>query len=55
MTVHWTQNALRHLRAIHDHIAQNSARYAQRMINLITRRSKELEQFDTVVRKLIFS
>jgi len=45
MTVHWTQNALRHLRAIHDYIAQNSVRYAQRMVDQITRRSEELEQF----------
>jgi len=45
MTVHWTQNALRQLRAVHDYIAQNSGRYAQRMVDQITRRSAELEQF----------
>jgi len=45
MTVHWTQNALRHLRAIHDYIAQNSVRYAQRTVDQITRRSEQLERF----------
>ncbi len=45
MIVHWTQNALRHLRAIHDYIAQNSVRYAQRMVDQITRRTEQLEHF----------
>lgn len=31
MRVHWTDNARRHLRAIHDYIAQNSSRYARRI------------------------
>jgi toxin ParE1/3/4 len=42
MIVHWTDNALRHLTAIHDYIAQNSARYAQDMVDRITRRTQLL-------------
>ena len=45
MMVSWTQNALRHLTAIRDYIAQNSARYAQGMVDRITRRSEQLGQF----------
>jgi len=45
MIVHWTENALRHLTAIHDYIAQNSARYARGMVNGITHRSEHLGQF----------
>lgn len=40
MTVHWTQNALRHLAAVHEYIAQNSGRYAQGMVDRITRRTE---------------
>jgi toxin ParE1/3/4 len=42
MTVYWTQNARRELRALHDHIAQNSARYAQGVVDRITRRTEQL-------------
>lgn len=33
MTVGWTANACRELRAIHDFIAQNSPRYAQGVVD----------------------
>jgi plasmid stabilization system protein ParE len=39
MNVRWTENAVRH-EAIHNYIAQNSARYAQGMVDRITRRSE---------------
>jgi plasmid stabilization system protein ParE len=45
MTVYWTQNAKRELRAIHDYIAQNSPRYAQGMVDRITRKSELLARF----------
>jgi plasmid stabilization system protein ParE len=37
--------ALRHLRAIHEYIAQDSPRYAQAMVDRITRRTESLVQF----------
>lgn len=45
MTVGWTSNARGELRAIHDYIAQNSPRYAQGMVDRITRRTKQLSHF----------
>jgi toxin ParE1/3/4 len=42
MTVYWTNNAKRELRAVYDYIAQNSARYAQGLVDRITRRTKQL-------------
>jgi toxin ParE1/3/4 len=45
MTVGWTANACRELRAIHDYIAQNSPRYAQGMVDRITRQTLQLAQF----------
>ena len=45
MTVGWTSNARRELRAIHDHIAQNSPRYALGMVDRITRQTMQLAQF----------
>ncbi len=42
MTVYWTRNAKRELRAIHDYIAQNSPRYAQGMVDRITRKTEQL-------------
>jgi plasmid stabilization system protein ParE len=45
MKVVWTQNATHELRAIHDHIAQNSRQYAQGMADRITRRTKTLARF----------
>lgn len=42
MRVYWTDAALRHLQAIHDYIAQDSKRYALRMVDRLTRRSEQL-------------
>ena len=42
MRVHWTNAARRHLQAIHDYIAQDSKRYARRMVDRLTRRSLQL-------------
>jgi toxin ParE1/3/4 len=45
MTVYWTQNAKRELRAVHDCIAQNSARYARGMVDRITRKTEQLSRW----------
>ena len=45
MTVHWTDTAIGHLLAIYEYIEQDSASYAQRMVDRITRRSELLAQF----------
>ncbi len=45
MTVVWSSNATRELRAIHDYIAQNSPTYAQGIVDRITRRTKQLTRF----------
>jgi len=45
MTVGWTSNARRELRAIRDYIAQNSPTYARGMVDRVTRRTKQLVQF----------
>jgi toxin ParE1/3/4 len=48
MIVAWTQNAKRELRAIHDYIAQNSPRYAQGMVDRITRKTELLVRFPEI-------
>jgi toxin ParE1/3/4 len=45
MTVHWTETAQGHLRAIHQFIARDSIQYALRMVDRITRRSQQLADF----------
>jgi toxin ParE1/3/4 len=42
MTVHWTETALAHLRAIRDYVARNSPGYAQALADRITRRTEKL-------------
>lgn len=42
MSVYWTHNATRELRAIYDYISQNSPRYAQGMVDRITRKTQQL-------------
>ena len=39
MNVHWTDTAQDHLGAIHAYIAKDSAEYATRMVDRLTRRS----------------
>lgn len=45
MTVSWTDNAISHLIAIYDYIARDSPFYAQRMIDRITRKSRQISEF----------
>ena len=45
MTVRWTETAVAHLVAIHEHIARDSPRYAQRMVDRMTRRTEQLASF----------
>lgn len=45
MKVVWTDRAKRNLRAIHDYIAEDSPRYAMRMVDRITRKTQSLERF----------
>jgi toxin ParE1/3/4 len=41
----WTDSAKAHLTAIHAYIAQDSPRYAQAMVDRITRRVQQCGQF----------
>lgn len=43
MKVVWTDTAASHLLAIYEHIAKDSPRYAQRMIDRLTARSRQIE------------
>jgi len=45
VTIIWTEAALGHLHGIHDHIAQDSPRYALAMIDRITRRAEQCGKF----------
>lgn len=45
MTVHWTSSAMAHLVAIHEHIARDSPRYALRMVDRITARTRQIASF----------
>jgi plasmid stabilization system protein ParE len=45
MIVHWTDTAVNHLLGIYEHIARDSAIYAQRVIDRLTRRSEQLATF----------
>ncbi len=42
MTVFWTNNAKRELHAAYNYIAQNSVRYAQGLVDRITRKTELL-------------
>ena len=42
MIVFWTNNAKRELRAVYNYIAQNSLRYAQGVVDRITRKTDRL-------------
>jgi toxin ParE1/3/4 len=43
--VRWTRTAIGHLAAIYEHISQDSRRYARRMVDRITARSRQIAQF----------
>ncbi len=45
MRVHWTDTAQAHLDAVHAYITQDSAEYANRTIDRITRRSQQIADF----------
>ena len=45
MKVHWTDTALSHLDAIYSYIAQDSAIYAKRMVDRLTKRSEQIADF----------
>jgi toxin ParE1/3/4 len=45
MKVHWTISAIEHLRSIHDYIARDSPSYAQIIVERLTRRSIQIEQY----------
>ncbi|MBW2594466.1 MAG: type II toxin-antitoxin system RelE/ParE family toxin [Deltaproteobacteria bacterium] len=42
MRVHWTENAIGHLVNIYEYIAINSPTYGKRMVDKITRRSRQI-------------
>jgi plasmid stabilization system protein ParE len=44
MKVHWTDTAEGHLEGIYSYIAQDSPEYAKRMVDRITRRSKQIAE-----------
>ncbi|MEO6193377.1 MAG: type II toxin-antitoxin system RelE/ParE family toxin [Thermoanaerobaculia bacterium] len=45
MRVLWTDNAISQLIGIYDYIARDSAFYAQRMVDRLTRRSQQIGDF----------
>ena len=45
MKVLWTRTAIGHLASIHEYIARDSVRYAQRMVDRITSRSRQIAQY----------
>jgi plasmid stabilization system protein ParE len=45
MKVQWTQTAIGHLASIYEYISRDSARFAQRMVDRITSRSRHLARF----------
>ena len=45
MKVHWTDTALDHLSAIHEYISLDSVEYAKRMVDRLTKRSRQIGSF----------
>ncbi len=45
MKVHWTDPSVEHLQAIHAYIARNSPQYALRVVDRLTRRSRQIADF----------
>ena len=45
MKVEWTDAALEQLWAIHEYLAQSSTRYAQRVVDRLTRRTQQIRDF----------
>ncbi len=44
MRVFWTETAQQHLESIHAYIARDSAEYALRMVDRLTRRSQQISE-----------
>lgn len=45
MKIHWTKTAEAHLDAIYAHVSQDSKTYALRIVDRITKRSKQIGMF----------
>ena len=45
MKVRWTHTAIGHLASIYEYIARDSSRYALRMVDRITSRSRQIARF----------
>ncbi len=45
MNVNWTETAINHLTAIREYVAQTSPEYGRRLIDRLTRRSKQIAAF----------
>ena len=45
MRVHWTETALAHLDGIYESIARDSEHYARRIVDRLTRRSRQIGSF----------
>ena len=45
MKVLWTDAAVNQLQAIHDYVAQTSPEYARRVVDRLTKRSKQIAAF----------
>lgn len=45
MKVNWTETAINHLTAIREYVAQTSPEYGRRLIDRLTRRSKQIAAF----------
>lgn len=52
MNVKWTENAISHLNNIYEYVALDSAFYAKRMVDKITRRSEQIGIFPYSGRKV---
>jgi len=52
MKVHWTTTAEKHLDSIYAYIAQDSPQYAKRVVDRLTRRSKQISVFPLSGRKV---
>jgi toxin ParE1/3/4 len=45
MKVRWTSSALRHLASIYEYIARDSPRFATRMVDRLTARTRQIASF----------
>ena len=52
MNVFWTETAEGHLDSIYKYISQNSATYAKRTVDRITKKSKQISEFPLSGRKV---